>query len=113
MDGNLFSTAEIATLARHTVFDSPNTFENGLQEFNDLFACRLGVCFRKSRLVNIPCNKVQADNANTHGQLHQADLLRRWQDGYRIDHASLAGLSNVSAHQEIDLVFEKRNGVNG
>jgi hypothetical protein len=108
VDGHFFATAEIAALIRHTEFDSPNTLEGNLQLYADFFMSRLGVCYRKSRLVNVPCNKVQTDNRNIHGDLHQDELLRKWQSGLRIHLESLYGIMNRGAHEDIPLVFRRR-----
>lgn len=110
VDGNVFATEEMRVLAENAQFDSPNTFEGGLQEFADFYLPRLGVCYRKSRLVNIPWNKVQGDNANFHGEVHQDDLLREWQAGRRIDDEALQGYANASVHEELPLGLRARGG---
>ena len=109
VDGHLFSTAEIRALAKHTEFHSPNTLEGNLQVYISFFKHRKGVCYRKSRMVNIPCNKVQTDNSNLHGDLHQDELLEKWQSGLRIDYDALHGYDNNGAHQEIELAFVERS----
>lgn len=109
VDGHLFSTAEIRALAKHTEFHSPNTLEGNLQGYISFFKHRKGVCYRKSRMVNIPCNKVQTDNSNLHGDLHQDVLLEKWQNGLRIDYGALYGFDNNGAHQEIELAFVERS----
>lgn len=108
VDGHLFATTEVRILASQAAFDSPNTFEGSLQEFANLYLPRLGVCYRKSRMVNIPWNKVQSDVANFHGSMHQNDLLRAWQRGMRLDYRAFLGVDNESAHQEFDLVLRAR-----
>ena len=109
VDGHIFSTVEIVALAEHTEFLSPNTFEANLQQYEAFFKRRLGVCYRKSRMVNIPCNKVQTDNANIHGDIHQDELLAKWEHGMRIHYQSLYGMDNKSAHQEIALNYIERD----
>lgn len=109
VDGHIFSTAEIVALAKHTEFHSPNTFEANLQQYDAFFKLRLGVCYRKSRMVNIPCNKVQTDNANIYGDIHQDELLAKWEQGLRIHYQSLYGMDNKSAHQEVVLNYIERN----
>jgi hypothetical protein len=108
VDGNLFSTAEIQALAEHTRFTSPNTFENNLQRFHGFFKHRIGVCYRKSRLVNVPWNRVQNEFDNVHGEVHQDAMLRHWRAGLRIDTEALRGEGNVSAHQEFPLKLVRR-----
>ena len=101
LDGNVFAGAEIAILARRSSFSSPNSLEKALQQFRPIFQLRQGVCFPRSILVNLPINRVQTDNDNLAGQLHQDDLLVKWRDGYRMDVKALYGAVNISAHQEL------------
>jgi hypothetical protein len=94
LDGHFFSTQEIATMIQLTDFSAPNTLED----------------YRKSKIVNIPCNKVQIENKNLCGNMHQDYLLEQWQNGFQVDCQRLYGFSNVSAHQEISFEFKKRHG---
>jgi hypothetical protein len=108
VDGHIFSRKEILACCRNTEFNSPNTFEGNLQVFKNIFGRRWGVCYKKSRLVNIPANKVQKENDNRFGGFHQDDLLKMWNDGYKMDYRRLYGFDNSDAHQEIDISFIKR-----
>lgn len=103
VDGHFFQRNEILALAKSIDFDSPNHFEEQLQKFYKLFSWRLGVCYPKSRLINIPYNRVQTDIDNLYGSVHQEDMLKMWQEGYRIDRKSYYGIVNESAHQEFPL----------
>lgn len=112
VDGNLFSTREVVVLAKNTKFNSPNTFEANLQKYIEYFKHRYGVCYKKSKIVNIPLNKVQEDYDNLHGITHQDYLLEQWNNGMQIDYRALYGIINESAHQEIKISFIKRNDRN-
>lgn len=111
VDGHLFSTKEILLLAKSFTFNSPNTFEAGLQRYIDLFKHRLGICYKKSRIINIPINKVQDDFENIHGSVHQDFLLEQWDKGMQMDYRKIYGINNTSAHQEVEISFIKRNGL--
>jgi hypothetical protein len=110
VDGHLFSTGEIRVLAHACAFAAPNSFEAALQEHRRFFLDRLGVCHREARLLNVPLNKVQEEIANRAGGVDAAVLLAEWQRGRRLDHRSLRGLVNESAHQEVALSFVPRGG---
>jgi len=84
VDGHIFQRDEILALAESINFDSPNTFEGNLQQFITAFQWRLGICYRKSRLINIPFNRVQTEYNNIHGEVHQDYMLEKWNDGYRM-----------------------------
>jgi len=108
LDGHFFSTQEIAAMIKLLDFSDPNTLEDQLQKFRRFFSFRLGVAYEKSKIVNIPCNKVQEENKNLCGNVHQDFLLEQWQNGYQMDFKSLYGFMNESAHQEITFNFIKR-----
>jgi hypothetical protein len=103
VDGHIFQRQEVLAMSESIHFDSPNTFESNLQQFNNAYRGRIGICFRKSRLINIPYNRVQTDYENIHGEMHQDEMLEHWQNGYRIDRNYYYGVINESAHQEIAL----------
>lgn len=108
LDGHFFSTQEIIAMIQLLDFSAPNTLEDQLQKFRRFFSSRLGVAYKKSRIVNIPCNKVQEENKNLCGNIHQDFLLEQWQKGYQMDFKSLYCFMNESAHQEIPFNFIKR-----
>lgn len=108
VDGHVFLTKEMRAMVNSISFNSPNTFEGNLQLFKPIFDLRLGLAYSKSKLFNIPCNKVQEDNNNLHGKLHQSDLLKKWQEGYQIDYRALYDFVNVGVHQDVSFTFVKR-----
>ena len=110
VDGHLFSVQELTAMAKLIHFQAPNSFEANLQKFSGLFTPRYGVCYRKSRIINIPCNKVQSENENLCGNVHQDDLLERWREGLQLDYHRLYGFVNESAHQEVEMNFVARSG---
>jgi hypothetical protein len=108
VDGHFFSTQEIVAMTKLIDFSAPNTYEDQLQKFRRFFLFRMGVGYKKSKIVNIPCNKVQKENKNICGNTHQDILLEQWMKGYRMDYRSLYGFFNTSAHQEIPFEVIKR-----
>jgi hypothetical protein len=108
LDGHLFSTQEITEMTKLIMFFAPNTYEDQLQKFRRFFLFRMGVAYKKSKIVNIPCNKVQKENKNICGNIHQDFLLEQWLKGYQMDYRSLYCFSNISEHQEIPFEFIKR-----
>jgi len=105
VDGNVFVASEIDQMIRDVDFEAPNTLEDALQVHVSKFMGRWGVCYEKSRLVNIPMNRVQTLIPNLHGEVHQDELLQMWLKGFRLDTESLHGYRNVSAHEEPPLLF--------
>ncbi|KQC11605.1 MAG: hypothetical protein APR62_09515 [Smithella sp. SDB] len=108
VDGHFFSTQEITAITKLINFSAPNTYEDQLQKFRRFFVIRTGVGYKKSKIVNVPCNKVQKVNKNIHGSIHQDFLLERWLNGYQMDYRNIYGYLNTSAHEEIPFVFIQR-----
>lgn len=108
VDGHFFSTQEIKTITNLIHFSAPNTYEDQLQKFRRFFLFRKGVGYKKSKIVNIPCNKVQQENKNIYGNIHQDYLLEQWINGYQMDYRSLYGFPNTSVHEEIPFGFIER-----
>ena len=100
LDGHLFSRREISVMTDCIVFLAPNSYEANLQRFRWLYLNRLGVSYRKSKVVNVACNKVQTENDNLCGNVHQDVLLEQWHKGFQMDYRQLYGLTNRSAHQD-------------
>lgn len=109
VDGHIFSTSEVLLWSTHLKYTSPSSFEGSLQRLRSIYLFKRGMSFRKSRLVNIPANRVQCEVDNFHGLLHQDDLLQKWNNGLAIDHSKFIGLNNYSVHQEADFEFVKRD----
>ena len=109
LDGHLFSTREISVMTDFIDFKAPNSYESNLQRFNWLFLPRLGIGYQKSKVVNVACNKVQTENDNICGDVHQDYLLEQWHRGFQMDYLKLYGFMNKSAHQNITFNLIKRS----
>jgi hypothetical protein len=64
--------------------------------------------YKKARIVNNPCNKVQSEVENLHGSMHQDNLLKLWQENKQINIEILQGYTNKSVHEDINFEFEER-----
>ena len=109
VDGHIFSSDEITDMIKLVSFNAPNSLEESLRVFTKIFFQRYGISFQKSCVLNIPCNKVQLENTNTYGDIHQDSLLKQWQNGYQMNYKKLYGFKNESAHQEIPIELIPRS----
>jgi hypothetical protein len=107
-DCHFFDTGELRAMTRCIDFSGPNSYEHGLQEFNDVFLPRYGACFPEARIVNLPMNRVQNENDNRSGGIHQDRFLDQWEKGMRLDHRALYGAMTNGAHQLLPFTFIKR-----
>jgi len=108
VDGHLFATAEVGLMARLAPFAAPNSFERALTGFAPCFAGRYGACYPRSKILNIPWNRVQHEHPNRAGQVSEHALLARWREGLELDLDALEGFVNESVHQEVPLVLRPR-----
>ena len=105
VDGHLFDYYEVKIMAEEFLYNAPNSFEEALQIMNPLFQERKGVCYRLSKIVNNPCNKVQVENDNIAGNITVEELNKKWLLGYKINFRQYENFENKSAHQELPLEF--------
>lgn len=108
VDGHIFNTQEIKNIIKIIEFKAPNSLESAMQIYNNQFLSRNGLCFESPKLVNIPLNRVQTENNNICGSIHQDYLLTQWENGYKIDNSKIYGILPDSAHQEIDIQITRR-----
>lgn len=109
LDLTFYKKSEIEMLIRNVSYKAPNSLENALHvNYAPIFLQRKGVCFEKAKYVNIVCNIVNREHKNRHTGLHSAEsLLRKWQEGYRIQYELFYG--RTSAEAEISqFSFAKR-----
>jgi hypothetical protein len=107
LDGHLFRAADIVDVVRRAAFSTPNSLESALAE-RPLDA-PLMACFKRSRLVNIPANRVQEAFPNRHMACDPAVLNRRFLAGARIDlDPIIAAHRGDAVHQEIPFSFSAR-----
>lgn len=111
LDGHVFTLADIRPLIEASDFTSPNTLESALQRFVPRFLEKRGTCYRLSKVVNVPWNRVQRDYDNRFSRDTYATpdrLLSVWEGGEQVDLQPLSGVLNESCHQEFPLMLEAR-----
>jgi len=108
VDGQVLSTAEIRVLTRVSDFKAPNSYEVALKAFNDIAANRIGVCFRESKILNLPINRVQNEISNLSGSISCAYLLDQWNLGMMIDTQMFADHTPISPHEDHVIQLKRR-----
>jgi hypothetical protein len=103
LDFNIFRTADISNRCHVLPYSNPNTFEGNLAAIPILKP--LMVCFKKSKIFNIPVNKVQTVNGNRFGGISADFLNSKFLEGHQVDLEPLKGFENISAHQETELTL--------
>ena len=113
VDGNIFDRREYLFLMQQVDFTSPNTLEDAVATaFDEFYKHKLGICYDKSKLVNIPINNVnQLQDSSFHnrfGNIHQDTLLKLWQQKQQMAYRNLYGVHNTSVHEEIPFETQPR-----
>jgi hypothetical protein len=109
LDMTFYSKKEIQTLIKTVSYKGPNSLETALhQNFAPIFLQRKGVCYEKSKYVNIVCNIVNAEHQNRNTGLHSIEsLLKKWEEGYRIQYEDFFGQNCITAEKS-SFTFIKR-----
>lgn len=109
LDGHVFDAAEMRRLLGEIAFSTPNSLEAAMQFALPTFLGRMGTCYRQSKVVNVPWNRVQKECANRFGVGPMPDeMLDLWEEGKQIDLSHIYGVVNESVHQEFEFRTEDR-----
>lgn len=108
LDGHLFKTEEILPLIMTLDYSNPNTMEGALA--HSPFNTPHMICFKNSKIFNIPANKVQKVNNNRHGNTSAADINEQYLRGGRLSLDKLLlnplAINNIACHQDVPLDWE-------
>jgi len=108
VDGQFLSMAEVRVMTRISNFKAPNSYEVALKAFNDFALNRDGYCFKESKILNLPINRVQNEIPNFSGSVSCAYLLQQWNLGMMIDTQMFAHHTPISPHEEHLIQFKRR-----
>jgi hypothetical protein len=105
LDSHIFLTSDIYPLLQKLNYINPNSLESVLavNPINKPYM----MCFDKSKTINNPCNKVQTNNPNKHGNITAEYLNQEYLKGYEIDLEIFKYMDNESCHKEIPVKLKK------
>lgn len=109
VDGHILLTNEVRVIAKISNFKAPNSFEMALKGFNNFMRRRVGLCFQRSKIVNLPINRVQNENKNISGYVSTKYLLEKWSQGLSLDWRIFLNHTPISTHEELPVNFKVRN----
>lgn len=107
LDGHFFRTEEIIGLLKGMPYSNPNQLE-ALLAMYPINKPKM-ICCEKSIIFNNPCNKVQTNNPNKHGDVTAEYLNQEFINGNIIDLNPFIGLNNESCHKEMPIKLKKEN----
>lgn len=110
VDMTLYRKRDLKQLISSLSYENPNTLELKWAS-NPASRTLRGLCFERTKMVNLPLNKVQEswDNRNEH-LLQPEEQLEKFNQELAIDIEPLCGITNKSAHMGYvpTFVFKKR-----
>ncbi len=107
VDGHVFRANDLKEWIKNLRFKNPNQFEDSLQALKYYTSRNSCVCFHRSKIVNIPLNRVQEDYKNRNIGENVEDLLPLWNEGLRFSTNELFDISNDGVHSDIKMNFTK------
>lgn len=111
VDMTLYKKATIKPILEQLKFANPNTFEGMWHKQAEDVGNRLGLCYERSKLINIPMNRVQdVFLNNNHMNLYSVqELLDMFNAGLKINIGPYDRIENNSPHMELEPEFILRN----
>ena len=107
VDGHIFRANDLKNWIKNLKFKNPNQFEDSLQLLKSSMSRNSCVCFHRSKIVNIPLNRVQEDYKNRNIGENAEDLLTLWNEGLRFSTNELFDISNDVVHSNIKMNLTK------
>ncbi|MCE5286031.1 MAG: hypothetical protein LLG02_09330 [Pelosinus sp.] len=113
VSSSLYRVADLQSLLEYLSFNNPNTLESLLAACRNLFRHKKYLlCYPVSRVFSNPINIVQKTTPNRTGETiiqTASDLSQLFQEGYRVAIEHYAGVIPHACHQEMKLLFTKKN----
>jgi hypothetical protein len=106
LDSCVYKTSQIIDLIRSMNYWNPNTFEGSWANHPPLNRPYM-ICFKESKIINNPANRVQTANNNHCGNISAGFLNTQYLNEHLIALRPFVGLKNMAAHQEVDILFTK------
>ncbi len=109
VDMTLLRKRDIRSNFDRLSFTNPNTLEGYWANLAGPIMSRLGLCYDKTKIVNVPLNRVQSTWANRNMELYTPEeLLAFFNEGKKIDIEPLFQWDNPGAHSEYEPTFIAR-----
>jgi hypothetical protein len=110
LSSSMYRTEEIYPYLKYLEYSNPNQLEFYLDNFKSRFYKPYMGCYQQSVAFCNPINKVNSINTNRSGDKNEysiENLLKKFQDGYRINIDKFDGFIPNSPHQEVEIEFIK------
>lgn len=110
LDGNVYHTWQIKKVIRSLEFSNPNELESKMDTYAKTgvgVPSRLICYYDKSRLLNVPANRVQDNFQNRFENSWSAEELNKkfYHENMIIDISEVSSVKNTSCHWALDYTF--------
>lgn len=109
VDLTLYRKRDIEGDLKTISYTTPNTLEGAWSSRAHTMLAKKGLCFGRSKMVNLPLNRVQNEYPNRAMSISPQELLAQFEAGKKMDIALLDRIENRSAHMEYVPTFIDRN----
>jgi hypothetical protein len=106
LDGHIFRTQDLRYYLYNMRYTCPNDLESQMA-MRPLPISKMS-CYNKSKIINLPLNKVQDYNQNYHGGVTAEFLNEEFLNNKVISLDNIRGFENYSCHQEIEIEMLKQ-----
>lgn len=105
-DMSIFRKRDVRDFITNYSYFNPNSLETAWQACANRY--NMGVCFKTSKVINIPMNVLNNSDARTTRAFTTDELLRKFQQGYKIDIFKFHQVINNSPHVDYTPEFIHR-----
>lgn len=109
VDMTIYRKRDIESELRLLPYNGPNRMEGNWSARIAGKLAQRGLCFRTSKIVNLPLNRVQNDTKNRAMNIDYRELLVQFQSGKKMNITLLHTIVNKSAHMEYMPTFIARS----
>ena len=103
LDGHIFLTKDILHFIESSNYNNPNSLESIMASTQHTLKKKKMIFYSKSKIFNIPMNKVQTYNNNIFGDISAETLNNEFLNDNIISLEELKGFNNTSCHQEVKI----------
>lgn len=107
LDGHIFLTRDILHFIENGSYNNPNSLESIMAMTQNSLKKKKIIFYNKSKILNLPINKVQTFNNNICGNILAETLNKEFLNDNIISLDELKEFNNTSCHQEIEIKILK------
>lgn len=110
VDMTIYRKKDILAAVEKLNYRNPNTFDVAWSKIAFTVACKKGLCFNQSVIINIPMNRVQNEHNNRYANMWSSEqLLTLFESNLKIDINQFDRIKNNACHVVYNIHFIPRD----